>query len=143
MDGKHNRVREACPESLMREVAADLQPAVSELYRALWRISFSRERRSDEQDKELLVSVNEAARVLGCVGFSSVEAAMGITRILAIDRLGLDPPDYFAADLSPGERQKLAAEHFAAVDAELKRALAELPFLITCASAEPRYRAEE
>jgi hypothetical protein len=34
-------------------------------------------------------------------------------------------------------------ELFACVDAELKRALRELPFLLTCADAEPKFHAEQ
>jgi hypothetical protein len=142
MKNERDQHREACPESLLQHVAVELRPAVSELYRGLWRISFSRERRSDEQDKELLVSVNAAAKALGCVGFSSLEAASFITIALATNRLGLEP-DYFAGGVSATERQELAAKHFALVNAEMKDALAELPFLRTCADAEPNFRAEE
>ena len=39
-------------------------------------------------------------------------------------------------------RQDLAAKHFALVNAEMKCALADLPFLRTCANAEPSFRAE-
>jgi hypothetical protein len=143
MKNECDQNREACPESLLQQVAVELRPAVSELYRGIWRISFGRERRSDEQDKELLVSVNAAAKALGCVGFSSVEAASFITIALATNRLGLEPPDYFAGGVSPTERQELAAKHFALVNAEMKCALAELAFLRSCADAEPSFRAEQ
>jgi hypothetical protein len=140
MKNERNQNRGACPESLLQQVAVELRPAVSELYRGLWRISFGRERRSDEQEKELLVSVNAAAKALGCVGFSSVEAASFITIALATNRLGLEPPD---CCVSATERQELAAKQFALVNAEMKCALTELPFLRTCADAEPSFRAEE
>jgi len=143
MKNERDRHREACPESLLQHVAVELRPAVSELYRGLWRISFSRVQRSDEQDKKLLVSVNAAAKALGGVGFSSLEAASLITIALATNRLGLEPPDRFAGGVSATERQELAAKHFALVNAELKCALAELRFLRTCADAEPSFRAEE
>jgi hypothetical protein len=143
MKNERDQNREVCPESLLQQAAVEVRPAVSELYRGLWRISFSRERRSDEQDKKLLVSVNAAAKALGCVGFSSVEAASFITIALATNRLGLEPPDCFAGRVSATERQELAAKHFALVNAEMKCALAELPFLRTCADAEPSFRAEQ
>jgi hypothetical protein len=143
MKNERDQNREVCPESLLQQAAVEVRPAVSELYRGLWRISFSRERRSDEQDKKLLVSVNAAAKALGCVGFSSVEAASFITIALATNRLGLEPPDCFAGRVSATERQELAAKHFALVNAEMKDALAELTFLRTCADAEPNFRAEE
>jgi hypothetical protein len=140
MKDKHS---EACPESLLHEVAADLQPAVSELYRGLWRISVNRERRSNEQDRQLLASVNAAAKAIGCVGFSSLEAASFITMALATNRLGLEPPDYFADGASAAERQELATNRFTLIYAEMKRALADLSFLRACADAEPRIRAED
>jgi hypothetical protein len=142
MKDERDQSREAYPESLLQQVAVELRPAVSGLYRGLWRIAFGRERRSDEEDKQLLASVNAAAKKLGCAGFSSMGAAIFISGTLAMDRLGLEPPDYSSGDLSAGERQERAVEHFALVDAELKRALGELPFLLTCANAEPRFRAE-
>jgi hypothetical protein len=64
MRDERNQNREACPESLLQGVAAELQQPVSELYRGLWRISFGRERRADEQEKQLLGVVNAAAKAL-------------------------------------------------------------------------------
>jgi hypothetical protein len=142
MKDERNQNHEACPESLLQQVAVELRPAVSELYHGLWRISFSRERRSDEEDKQLLGAVNAAAKTLGCAGFSSIGAAIFISGTLAMDRLGLEPPDSSSSDLGAGERQERAVAHFVSVDAELKRALEEPPFLLACAAAEPRFHAE-
>ncbi len=142
MKDEHDHNRQACPERLLGEVAAELRPAVSELYRGLWRISFGRERRSDEQDKQLLAAVNAAAKTLGCAGFSSVGAAIFVSGALTMARLGLEPLDDSSGDLSAGERQERAVEHFASVNAGLKQALGELPFLLACANAEPSFHAE-
>jgi hypothetical protein len=145
MKDERDQNREACPESLLQQVAVELRPAVSELYRGLWRIAFGRERRSYEsyeEDKQLLASINAAANTLGCAGFSSMEAAIFISGALAMHRLGFEPPTHSSGDLSATERQERAVELFACVDAELKRALGELPFLLTCVDAEPKFRAE-
>jgi hypothetical protein len=144
MKDERDQHREACPENLPQQVVVELRPAVSALYRGLWRIAFGRERRSDQEDKQLLASVNAAANTLGCPGFSSMGAAIFISGALAMHRLKLEPPPTCSSgDLSATERQERAVELFACVDAELKRALGELPFLLTCADAEPKFHAEE
>jgi hypothetical protein len=143
MNYDRDQNREACPESLLQQVAVELRPAVSGLYRGLWRIAFGRERRSDQEDKQLLASVNAAANALGCAGFSSMGAAIFISGALAMHRLRLEPRTCSSGDLSATERQERAVELFACVDAELKRALGELPFLLSCADAEPKFHVEE
>jgi hypothetical protein len=143
MKDEHDHNRGACPENLLREVATELRPAVSELYRGLRQILFGRERRSDEQDKQLLAAVNAAAKTLGCAGFSSVGAAIFVSGALTMARLGLEPPDDSSGEFSAGERQERAVEHFASVNAGVKQALGELPFLLACANAEPRFHAEQ
>jgi len=119
MKDERDQNREACPENLLQQVAVELRPAVSELYSGLWRIALGRELRSDEEDKQLLASVNAAANTLGCAGFSSMGAAIFISNALAMHRRKLEPPSCSSGDLNATERQERAVQLFACVDMEL------------------------